>query len=187
MTIDTAEFYRQYELLGKNLLGRIERISREDSIILNMKSASDRWSPMECIKHLNLCGEFYLPETENVLSKSPKGSHPIFKPGWLGNYFVEAIRPKAKLNKMKTFKAMTPNEIRFGKECTDLALVQMKRWLDLLEKSKEYNLSKISVATALSPFIKMRLGDIIRFNFHHIERHLVQAENEWKAIESELV
>ena len=77
---------------------------------LNYRSSNESWSILECIEHLNLYGDFYLPEIENKIIFSNSKPAAIFKSGLLGNYFAKSLLPKEKLNKMKTFKDKTPRE-----------------------------------------------------------------------------
>jgi hypothetical protein len=69
---------------------------------LNLKKNETDWSPLECIAHLNIYGEFYLPEIEKCINNAPTDTTATFRSGVLGSYFVKLIKPKEKLNKMKT-------------------------------------------------------------------------------------
>ena len=75
---------------------------------LNYKETMDTWSILECIEHLNIYGDFYNPEIKACVEKTQTTSAKIFKSGVIGNYFVNLIRPKEKLNKMKTLKVNNP-------------------------------------------------------------------------------
>jgi hypothetical protein len=66
------------------------------------------WNVLECLEHLNLYGDFYLPEIRKriVESSFPPGEY--FKSGWLGDYFVKSMEPGKTMKKMKTFKDKDP-------------------------------------------------------------------------------
>lgn len=75
---------------------------------MNNKETPEQWSILECIEHLNIYGEFYNPEIKACLDISKTSSGKIFKSGIIGNYFYNLIKPKDKLNKMKTLKVNNP-------------------------------------------------------------------------------
>jgi len=101
----------------------------------------------------------------------------IFKSGVIGNYFVNLIKPKEKLNKMKTLKVNNPVGSVLDKNVIDRFINQQIECLELIEKSKNINLTKTKTAISISKLIKLRLGDTFRFVTAHNERHLLQAEN----------
>ena len=144
---------------------------------LNYKVAINEWSILECIEHLNLYGDFYNPEIKECIEKTNTTSSKIFKSGIIGNYFVNLISPKEKLNKMKTLKVNNPIDSRLDKNVIDRFVNQQKECLELIEKSKNINLTKTKTAISISKLIKLRLGDTFRFITAHNERHLLQAEN----------
>lgn len=129
---------------------------------------------MECIEHLNRYGNFYIPEIRNQIDKSKHKKSISFKRGFLRNYFVESIKPKEKLNKMKTFKAMNPINSSLNRdEVLNQFIEQQHQILELLEKARETNLSKIKTAVSISKWIKIRLGDTLSVLVYHNLRHII--------------
>src|ERR1043165_1118609 len=60
---------------------------------LNFKEHPEQWSALECIEHLNLYGDYYLPEIErSILNQGKDEQAPIFKGGLLGNYFANLMK-----------------------------------------------------------------------------------------------
>lgn len=74
---------------------------------LNYRAHSNSWSILECLEHLNLYGDFYLPEMEQAILHSKTTASTEFKSGLLGNYFAELMRNK-KGKKMAAPKDKTP-------------------------------------------------------------------------------
>ena len=126
--------------------------------ILNWKSSPDSWSILECLEHLNRYGDFYIPEIEKRITTSQQRPAETFKSGWLGDYFAKTMLPRKKLNKMKTF------------------LNQQQAILNLLDKSKEVDLTNTKTGISISKWIKLRLGDTFRVVIYHNQRHMAQAE-----------
>ncbi len=147
---------------------------------LNWKATPTQWSILECIEHLNRYGEFYLPEISQRLQNAPQLSSDtplIFKSGWLGSYFAEAMLPRKKLNKMKTFKSMNPLGSQLDKSTLETFIDQQKQMLQLLNLAQNVDLTRIKAAISISKWIKLRLGDTLRVVIYHNQRHIVQAKN----------
>lgn len=144
--------------------------------VLNSKPDESSWSILECLKHLNRYGDFYLPEIESRIKESNHSKKEIFKSGLLGNYFAKSMLPKEKLNSMKTFKNMNPLNSKLDKSTIDKFIHQQKKMIELLEIASAKNLVKIKTSISISSLIKLRLGDTFRVVIYHNKRHLVQAK-----------
>lgn len=167
------------ELIDKTKINiaKAERFRKLSEKELNYKESIDEWSILECIEHLKIYGDFYNSEIKVRIKKTHTTSAKIFKSGVIGNYFVNLISPKEKLNKMKTLKENNPLGSHLDKNVLDRFITQQKECLELIEKSKKINLTKTKTAISISKLIKLRLGDTFRFITAHNERHLLQAEN----------
>ena len=156
-------------------MNRAEGFKQLNADLLNWKAGQEIWSVLECIEHLNLYGDFYLPEIEQSISQANCKSETDFKPGFLGDYFAKSMLPKEKLNKMKTFKSKNPNGSKLNKETITRFLDQQKKMLELLDKARDVSLNKTKTAISISSLIKLKLGDTFRFVIYHNERHMLQA------------
>ena len=143
---------------------------------LNQRLYQDSWSILECIEHLNLYGNYYLPEIEKQLTASKAISDKKFKSGWLGNYFAESMIPKEHLNKMKTFKNMNPIHSQLSKQVLNAFIEQQQKMLQLLSIAQDKNLNKTRIPISINKWIKIKLGDTFRFVIYHNERHIQQAK-----------
>lgn len=175
---DLMELTRQNESAA-------EKIRQEPIEILNWREDAGQWSVLECIEHLNLYGDFYLPEIENRLSTT-KYAKPeeIFNSGFIGNYFAKMMLPKEKLNKIKTFKDKDPIGSSLDKSTIDKFINQQNTCLELLNKARKVSLNKTKTAISISKLIKMKLGDTFRVLIYHNQRHLLQAE---KVLEKQMI
>lgn len=166
--------------LTKQNLNTIEVLLQKPLKELNKKKDAKSWSALECIAHLNIYGSFYLPEIENAIANASLSNSKIFKSGFLGSYFVNLIKPKDRLNPMKTLEKFNPLGSELNKDTLITFKEQQLRLLQLLSKASHLNLTKAKTAVSISKFIKMRLGDTLQFVIYHNQRHLIQAK---KAIE----
>lgn len=166
----------------ENGITEAEKLYVKSEEALHYKSNPNTWSILECIEHLNLYGDFYLPEIANRMAKSSSLPAVNFNAGLLGDYFAKSMLPKEKPNKMKTFNDKNPNGLSLNKSSIDRFLSQQKTLLELLHRAEAVNLNKIKTAISISKFIKLRLGDTLRVVVYHNQRHLVQANNVLKQL-----
>lgn len=158
-------------------LNAVEQFKTLTEQELNWKESAESWSVLECVEHLNLYGDFYLPEIRRRIAAAPTAvQQSVFKSGLLGNYFAEVMLPKEKLNKMKTFKDKNPVGSRLSKAVLQRFTDQQKEMLDLLNKARKVNLSKVKTAISITKLLKLRLGDTFRVVIYHNQRHIEQAK-----------
>ena len=68
----------------------------------------------------------------------------------LSNYFAKSMLPKEKLNKMKTFKNMDPAGSNLDISTLDTFINDQEELIELLEKSRETDLTKIKTSISIS-------------------------------------
>lgn len=160
---------------------------QEDPETLLLKPAPEKWSVAQVIEHLNTYGRYYLPAIEHAIHADKHAPDPDYTPGWLGDYFTKSMKPRENgsiPNKMKTFPGHRPSADAESKPAIDEFLQQEQKLLDLLEKAKQANISKIRIPITLTKMVKLKLGDIFRFLVAHHQRHFVQIRNTLKAVGS---
>lgn len=143
--------------------------------ILTKRPAPTAWNILECLEHLNIYGNYYLPEIEQAMAKSHTAAAETFKSGWLGNYFAQSMLPKDKPGKMKALKSMNPIHRTVDSSVIDTFIQQQYGLLELLELSRYKNLNAIKIRISIARLIKIRLGDTFRFLINHNIRHIEQA------------
>ena len=171
----------------RNILNKAEELRHFSNEELNWKPQPGSWSILECLEHLNRYGDFYLAEIDRRMSQSALPASLYFKSGWLGNYFAQAMLPKEKLNKMKTFKSMNPLGSRLDKQVLTTFIDQQKIMLKLLTKARNHNLTKVKTGITLTAMIKLRLGDTFRVVIYHNQRHLEQVQRLVEGMPGDLI
>ncbi|RZK10367.1 MAG: DinB family protein [Flavobacterium sp.] len=154
----------------------VETLKTKSDHELNWRSSATSWSILECLEHLNLYGDFYLPEIDSVIQKANSKSEPVFKSGFLGNYFASTMLPKEKLNKMKTFKDKNPLNCNLSRNTIDRYIKQQKKMADLLHQARNISLNKEKTKISITKWIRLKIGDTFRFVINHNLRHLNQIE-----------
>jgi hypothetical protein len=160
----------------RQIINQVERLKTNDLQTLTWKENKTSWSVLECLEHMNLYGDFYLPQIESKIKNSTTKTDLEFKSGILGNYFAKSMLPKEKLNKMKTFKDKNPLNANLDKTVIDKFLNQQIKLLDLLNQSRNVSLNKVKIPISISSLIKLKLGDTFQFLINHILRHLKQID-----------
>lgn len=176
MTISTENLINDLVELTQEHLAFAESLLLKTDAELNKRLNDESWSVLECLEHLNLYGNFYLPEIKNRIETSITKATTEFKSGWLGNYFAQSMLPKENLIKMKAFKSMNPIHSSLSKNTVTVFIDQQKQLLDLLNTSRTVNLNKVKTSISITTLIKLKLGDTFRFLIYHNKRHIVQAE-----------
>lgn len=159
-------------------INQVEQLSQLTEKELNKKKNQVTWSVLECIEHLNLYGEFYIPEIEQKIEQSKTDPDQLFKSGVLGNYFAKSMLPSKKMRKIKTFKDKNPNGRKLNKRTLKRFLEQQKQILELLNKSRKVNLNKTKTAISISKLPKLKLGNTFRVLIYHNQRHIEQAKTQ---------
>lgn len=160
----------------RQAINKVEKFQRHDLHRLTWKQNPTTWSILECLEHLNLYGDFYLPEMERKIKLSKTASESAFRSGLLGNYFAKSMLPKEKLNKMNTFKDKNPLNAQLDKSVIDKFIQQQMKFLDLLSQSRNVSLNKVKIRTSFSSLVQLKLGDTFRFLTNHMLRHLQQID-----------
>ncbi len=182
MKIETNQLLQDLAAQVKSHIEYATLLEEQPEKSLNARITPESWSILECIEHLNRYGNFYLPEIEKRIQSSSSKPEAQFKSGLLGNYFAESMLPKAKLNKMKTFKNMNPIHSKLDKNVLQTFISQQKKLLLLLESAEKVSLNKTKTSISISTLIKLELGDTFRFLIYHNERHIQQAQRVLKAV-----
>jgi hypothetical protein len=178
MQINKAQLINELLDLTDQSIIAVKKFKNLNSSQLNFKNTAQQWSILECIEHLNLYGDFYLPEMQKQLLETPQsGNAPFFKAGIIGNYFAGLMKTdNGKIKKMQSPKDKNPANSTLNVTSLDRFVKQQELLKTILNQSLAADLTKVKTAISISKFIKLRLGDTFRFYVYHIERHIVQAE-----------
>ena len=158
----------------RQIITEVEKLKTYDLKTLKFRENESSWSMLECLEHLNLYGDFYLPQIENNIKKSNTKADHEFKNGFLGNYFSKSMLPNEKFTKMKTFKSKNPLHAKLDIGIIDRFIKQQTKLLELLNQARNVSLNKVKVQTSISSLIRLKLGDTFQFFINHVIRHLSQ-------------
>jgi hypothetical protein len=156
------------EVLLKEAIECYQNLSIET---LNSSIDNKSWTVAECLSHLNSYGNYYIPKLEQVLNKPGHSSNASFLTGWLGSYFVKMMQARGR--KFKAAKIHLPNVTDAYQEVSNF-ISQQERMLKCINSFKETDIDDVKIATSISRFVKLKVGDILAFMVAHHERHAAQ-------------
>ncbi len=148
--------------------------------VMTLQPAPGAWSASQCLEHLNSYGRYYLPAIEKSMAKA-NGNKPAlyFKSSWLGNYFYKMMLPENNgsiKKKMKSPKDHQPRLELNSEKVLNEFISQLEILSRLLSAAYHTDLNSARVPISISPFIKLKLGDVFLFLTAHINRHVLKAE-----------
>ncbi|MCU0359089.1 MAG: DinB family protein [Cyclobacteriaceae bacterium] len=177
MNISHQEFLLQVEEQLEAQLAEVISVFQnlpEDRLL--QPADNGGWSITECLEHLNTYAEFYLPRIDAALQKAPEcPADQLFSFSFLGKYFINSMDPDQSRKKYKAMKRHRPAQVSNAYGIVSRFIQYLEDMLQLVRKARHKNWMKTSVATSISPWIKISAGDAIQFVLTHNRRHLVQA------------
>jgi hypothetical protein len=149
---------------------------------LNWRPAHRQWSIVECIEHLNLVGRHYYKQSLRGIESAESSDRPgttEYQPHWIGRRMIKVMAPadNRKIRfKMKTFSEINPTGSHINAPITlDEFVDRQDQFIGLFKRMENIDINQVKVTSVL-PFLKLRLGDALRFTGAHQARHLLQAE-----------
>ena len=183
--IKTSHLLEGLKADTRQIILQTNHLLREDPETLLQQPEEGKWSVAQVIEHLNSYGRYYLPLVEVSVSGRTSPPKEFYRPGWLGNYFTKAMKPKNNgqiTNKMQAPRSHRPSRDIGNDIVLKEFLEQEQLLLGLLDKADEVNLEKSRIPISISRFIKLQLGDTFRFLIAHHQRHFVQVNNTLKGV-----
>lgn len=150
------------------------------------RPSPDAWSIAENLAHLNTTTQIYLPVIDSALARYGENGHGSpgpFRLGWYGRLVVGSMEPPPKMRlrapgPLKVLKTGPPEE----------ALAEFLRWRESLrqrmEKAKGLDLTAFRFSSPLSKLFRMNLLECFALSNAHSRRHMWQARNVRRQIES---
>ena len=157
----TTEFLKARK---NETLAIIEIIKNEyenlDPKLFNTIPAPKKWSVAECIQHLNITLDIYIPQMLDVVKNKNKylGQNEYFRYSLIGKMAVKSMAPKENNKipmKMKTFKILKPIEIEYSKqEVLDKFISFQKDIISLIDGAENMSMEKPKNCDRSWDFIK---------------------------------
>lgn len=143
---------------------------------LNWRPADDLWSVGQCLQHLYIANEVYLPAIATALDDQPRSPVPEITPGWLGRWFIRNyIEPSSQRKRTKA-----PRKIAPARHVDPAVLDQFLRSNDaaraLVRRAGAYDINRVRFRNPFVPLVRFTVGTGLEIVWRHQRRHLLQAE-----------
>ena len=142
------------------------------------RRAAERWSPAQCVEHLNLTTRAYLPlldggirdlRAKNQLSTGP------YRMEWMPRFFAWLLEPPARM-KMKTPQPFQPVAVGDGSRVIPDFVNLQKELQQRLEQADGLALGSFRIRSPFAQNVSYNLYSAFVLIAVHERRHLWQAE-----------
>jgi hypothetical protein len=143
---------------------------------LNWQPAPGSWSMGQCLEHLSITNEAYLPPIAAAIQDKPDSPVDQIVPGWFGRWFIRSfVEPSP-----NTKRVSAPAKIR---PTTHIDLSVLERFLsgnqscrELILRACGKNVNRIRFWNPFIPGLRFTVGTGLEIIASHERRHLLQAE-----------
>lgn len=143
---------------------------------LNWKASPHEWSVGQCLEHLCVASEVYMPPMSSALAGRPVAPVPEVTPGWFGRWFIRNyIEPSS-----RTRRGRAPKKIVPAAHVEPSVLERFRSDNDKLRAlvlhAGQYDVNRIRFRNPFIPLIHFTVGTGLEILARHQRRHLLQAE-----------
>jgi len=143
---------------------------------LNWRSAPDSWSVGQCLEHLCIMNEVYLPPISATLKEKPDSPVEQITPGWFGGWFIRNFAEPTSGSR----RVRAPAKIRPASQVEvsvlDRFLSGNQSCRDLIVRAGSKNVNRIRFWNPFIPGFRFTIGTGLQIIVSHERRHLLQAE-----------
>jgi hypothetical protein len=143
---------------------------------LNWRPAEDLWSVGQCLQHLHVANEVYLPAIATALDDRRPSPVQDITPGWFGRWFIRTyIEPSSTGKRARAPRKIAPAQ-HIDPSVLDLFLRSNEVARDLVHRAGAYNVNRIRFGNPFVPLLRFTVGTGLEIVWRHQRRHLMQAE-----------
>lgn len=143
---------------------------------LGWAPAAKSWGVGECLEHLIITGEGYLPRFEEAIGRARALGEPRsgFKPRWFPRFFHRFVDPDG-TTKVKAPGAFQPKTTNYDTSIVDRFCAQQDELARVIESADGVDLNRVKFTSPVTRLIRFSLGEGLWIVSSHLERHLRQA------------
>ncbi len=143
---------------------------------LNWQSARGSWSVGQCLEHLCMTNEAYLPAIAAALAGKGAASVEEIAPGWFGRWFIRSyIEPSPQTKRASAPKKIAPGS-RVELSVLDRFLSNNQAARELIRRAGAHDVNRIRFKNPFIPGIRFTVGTGLQIICSHERRHLLQAD-----------
>jgi hypothetical protein len=143
---------------------------------LNWQPATDVWSVGQCLQHLCVTTEVYLPALAAALKGRPRSPVREITPGWFGRWFIRTyVEPSPQGRRARAPRKIAPGE-RIEPSILDAFLRSNEAARALIGRGASCDVNRVRYRDPLVPLVRFTVGTGLEILSIHQRRHLLQAE-----------
>ena len=143
---------------------------------LNWQPAPGAWSIGQCLEHLCISTESYLPPISTALVNQPASRVQEITPGWFARWFIRSyIEPSPRTKRGSAPRKIVPS-VRVDASVVERFLSGNRETRELMRKSEPYDVNRIRFVNPFVSVIRFTVGTGFTVLAGHERRHLLQAE-----------
>jgi hypothetical protein len=143
---------------------------------LNWQPAPGSWSVGQCLEHLSITNEAYLPAILEALRENPDAPAEQIVPGWFGGWFLRNfIEPSPQGKRAPAPPKFRPTA-RVGLSVLDRFLFENQSCRQVILRARCKDVNRIRFWNPLLKGIRFTVGTGLEIIAGHERRHLLQAE-----------
>ncbi len=142
---------------------------------LNWKPAEDVWSVGQCLHHLQVANEVYLPAMAKALADRTPSPVQDITPGWLGRWFIRTYIEPSSRGKARAPRKIAPAP-QADPSVLDMFLRSNDVARDLVRRASAYDINRVRFENPFFPLVRFTVGTGLEILWRHQRRHLLQAE-----------
>ncbi len=143
---------------------------------LNWPPAPGSWSIGQCLEHLCITNEAYLPAISAALEGKPDAPVEEITPGWFGGWFIRNFVEPSPGGKRVPAPSKIKPKVSVDGGVLDRFLASNKSCQELLLRSRSKGVNTIRFWNPLVPGIRFTAGTGLQIISSHERRHLLQAK-----------
>ena len=179
-----AQLMRELNHAEKRLVSLVDTLEPEK---WRVRRDPNRWSVSECIAHLNLTSEAFIPRLEKALSearKIPRMQRRAYSRGIFATMFAKMLGPLPVIRGMRIGRVKTtPPFVPTGDSDPGLLVAEFKRHQNelrrIIEEGDPFQLDKVKIVSPFGEKVSYSAYAALTLIPRHEERHLQQAEMVW--------
>ena len=143
---------------------------------LNWTPQPGVWSVGQCLEHLCVASEHYLPAIARSLVHGRAGVVQEITPGWFGRWFIRNyIEPSSKTRRARAPRKIKPGAVVDG-AILDRFIANNARTREIIDRAQAFDVNRVRFTNPFVPLIHFTVGTGFEILSKHQDRHLLQAE-----------
>ena len=143
---------------------------------LNWKPTEGSWSIGQCLDHLLVANDVYLPAIAEALENRRPSPVQSITPGWFGGWFIRNyIEPSSGGGTARAPRKIAPSA-QVDASVLDRFLQSNEVARNLVRRASAYDVNRIRFRNPFIPLLRFTVGTGLEIVSGHQRRHLLQAE-----------